>query len=189
MHMMMQTPKGDDGPCLPHDLSVMKTYIKMTTRSKWVVVMAKNLAAALITITKDIKITQVEAMNRVPQVEFVPGTLEKLDKIQGIQQTRMSVEQRKEMLLQQLELSVLEGWYDKNQAAAIILLAQYIDIFSLEPGEMGCTDLVRHEIRIIDDEPFKERFWRLPPSIADEVHAHVKEILKVGAICPSQSQW
>ena len=42
------------------------------------------------------------------------GTLEKLDEIQGIQLTRMSVEWRKEMLFQQLELSGLEGWSNKK---------------------------------------------------------------------------
>ena len=38
------------------------------------------------------------------------------------------------------------------------LLAEYNDIFSLESGELGCTDLPKHEIRVDDDEPFKEQF-------------------------------
>ena len=54
-----------------------------------------------------------------------------------------------EVLFQQLELSGLEGWSDKNQAATHALLAEYHDIFSLEPGELGCTDLVKHEIRVV----------------------------------------
>ena len=70
----------------------------------------------------------------------------------------MSVEQRREVLFQQLDLSGLEGWSDENQAATHALLAEYHDIFSLEPGELGCTDLVKHEIRVVDEEPFKERF-------------------------------
>ena len=119
----------------------------------------------------------------------MPGTLEKLDKIQAIQQTRMSVEWRKKMLFQQLELSGLEGWSDKNQSATRVLLAEYYDIFSLEPGELGCTDLVKHEIRVIDDEPFKERFWRIPPPMVDEVQAHMKDMLEASAILPSQSPW
>ena len=53
-----------------------------------------------------------------PQVEIVLVTLEKLDEIQGIQGTRMSIVWRKEMLFQQLDLSCLEGWSDKNQGAA-----------------------------------------------------------------------
>ena len=44
-------------------------------------------------------------------------------------------------------------------------------------------DLVKHEIRVVDDEPFKERFQRIPPPMVDEVHAHMKEMLEVGAIC------
>ena len=46
-----------------------------------------------------------------------PGMLKKLDKIQGIQWAEMLVEQRKEALFQQLDLSGLEGWSAKNWAA------------------------------------------------------------------------
>ena len=92
----------------------------------------------------------------------------------------MSVEQRKEVLFQQLELCSLKGWLDKKQVTARVLLAEYYDIFSFEPGVLGCTDLVRHKIRVIDDKPFKERFWRIPPPMVDEVCAHVKEMLEVG---------
>ena len=55
----------------------------------------------MITITKGVKVIQVVAANAVPPVEVAPGTLEKLDEIQGIQQTRMSVEWKKELLFQQ----------------------------------------------------------------------------------------
>ena len=70
----------------------------------------------------------------------------------------MVVGQRKKLLFQQLDLSGLDKWLDGNQAAAQSLLAEYNDIFSLESGELGCMDLVKHEIRVVDDEPFKERF-------------------------------
>ena len=101
----------------------------------------------------------------------------------------MLVEQRKEALFQQLELSGLEGWSGKDQAATHALLAEYHNILSLEPGELDCTDLAKHEIKVADDEPFKERHWRIPPPMVDEFHAHVKEMLEVGTICPSQSPW
>ena len=79
------------------------------------------------------------------------------------------------MVFQQLELSGLERCSDKNQAATKVLLAEYHDIF-LEPGELGCTHLAKHEIRVTEDEPFKERFQRIPPPMVDEVHAHMKEM-------------
>ena len=67
--------------------------------------------------------------------------------------------------------------------AAPTLLAEYHDIFSLEPGELGCTNLAKHEIRVVDDEPFKEQFKRIPPPMVDKVQTHVK-MLEVCAICP-----
>ena len=70
----------------------------------------------------------------------------------------MAIEQRKEMLLQQLELSGLEEGSGANYKSAHVLLTEYHDIFSLEPRELGCTSLVKHEIKVVDDEPFKERF-------------------------------
>ena len=60
-----------------------------------------------ITIAKSIQVTQLVATNVVPPVKLTPRTLERLDKIQGSQQMRISVEWRKETLLQQLDLSGL----------------------------------------------------------------------------------
>ena len=58
-------------------------------------VIVKNLTAALVTITKGVKIAQVVAVNAVPKVGVVPGTLDNLNEMQGIQRTKMSVGQRK----------------------------------------------------------------------------------------------
>ena len=54
---------------------------------------------------------------------------------------------------------------------------------------MGCTDLAKHEIRVVDDEPFKERFQGILHSIVDEDHAHIKEMLELSTIHPSQIPW
>ena len=72
----------------------------MPIESRHVAVVVKNQTAVPIIIGKDVKVTQVVAANRVPPVEVMPGTLEKLDKMQGSQWTKMSIGQRKEMLLQ-----------------------------------------------------------------------------------------
>ena len=161
MHVMTQTLEEGDGPCLPHGLSIMNTYTEMATGSKQVVVVVKNLTATLITITKGFKIAQVVAANAIPLVGVSPGMLKKLNETQGIQQAGMLVEQRKEVVFQQLDLSGLEGWSAKNWAMTHALLAEYHDILSLELGELGCTDLAKQEIKVTDDEPFKERFWRI----------------------------
>ena len=56
------------------------------------------------------------------------------------------------------DLSGLERWSKENQVATHVLLAEYHYIFSLEPGELGCTNIAKHKIRVVDDETFKEQF-------------------------------
>ena len=126
----------ETGSHLPHGMSVINTYTKTATRSKRVAVMMKNLTTALITITKGVQIAQVIAANAIPQVGVTPGMLKKLNEMQRIQRVRMSAEHRKEALLQQMDLSDLEGWSTENWAATHALLAEYHDTFSLEPWEL-----------------------------------------------------
>ena len=57
-----------------------------------------------------------------------------------------------------------------------------LTFFSLEPGELGCTNLAKHKIRVVDNEPFKEQFQRIPPTMVEEVQTHVKEMLEAGAL-------
>ena len=73
-------------------------------------------------------------------------------------------------------------WSGANCASAHVMLTEYHDIFSLEPGELGCTSLTNHEIQVVDDEPFKERFQRIPPPMVEKVRPHMKEMLEVGAL-------
>ena len=93
--------------------------------------------AILITITKGIKVTQVVAVNKVTPVEMAPRTLVELDEVQGFQATKILAERRIEVLLQQLDLSLLGGLSEANQAATLAFLAEYHDIFSLKPRELG----------------------------------------------------
>ena len=176
-------------PCLPHSLSVVNTYTEMATGSGHVTIVIKNQTAVLIIIRKSIKVTRVVAVNRVPPVKVMPATLEKLDEMKGIQQTRMCIEHRKEMLLQQVDLSGLEGWSGINCMSTHTPLTEHHNIFLLEPEELGCMGLAKHEIRVVDDETFKERFQRIPHPMEEDVRAHMKEMLEVGAICPILSPW
>ena len=98
---------------------------------------------------------------------MMPRDLEKLGEMIGIQQIRMSVEWRRDLFFQHLDLSGLEGWPDQNKVATHALLAEYHDIFSLEPGEMGFTNLAKHEFRVFNDKPFKMQFQRIPPTMVD----------------------
>ena len=84
MYIMTQAPGRGKEPCLPHDLSVVNTYTEMTTGGRCVAIVIKNQLAALIVIGKGIKVAWVVAVNRVFPVEVMPGTLEELDKMWGV---------------------------------------------------------------------------------------------------------
>ena len=104
-----------DGPCLPHGLNVheclhQSDYWEQVSCSHGEIIWQPFQFL----LPRVLQVTQVEAANAVPQVEVVPRTLEKLDEMQGTQQTRMLAEQRREVLFWQLDLSGMEGWSDKN---------------------------------------------------------------------------
>ncbi|XP_062864418.1 uncharacterized protein LOC134326144 [Trichomycterus rosablanca] len=58
------------------------------------------------------------------------------------------------------------------------LLQQYSKVFSQHEGDIGCTDLVHHEIPLVDDAPVRQRYRRLPPSQYEQIKAHIQELLE-----------
>ena len=101
----------------------------------------------------------------------------------------MTVQERQDKLLEKLNLDGLSEWTPHNASIARELLLSYHDAFALEPDELGCMSAIEHEIRLSDEEPFKERFRRIPPPLLDEVCASLRDMLEAGAIRPSQSPW
>ena len=88
-----------------------------------------------------------------------------------------------------MELSGLKSWVEENKGRALDLLAEYHDIFTLEDGEMGCTEAAKHRIEVMDLKPFKERPRNIPSGLLEEVKDHPDHMLDVGAIKPSKSAW
>ena len=103
------------------------------------------------------------------------------------------MEERHKLLIAALEkdggLERLKMWSPKLAARVTRQLLEYHNIFSLEPHEIGCTDITEHDIKLLDHEPFKERFCRIALPLVEEVRQHIQEMLDGGAICPSQSPW
>ena len=56
------------------------------------------------------------------------------------------------------------------------LLCKWTHIFSTGPTDLGFTDLVEHEIKLTNEEPFKDPYRRKPPALFEEVREHLKEM-------------
>ena len=102
---------------------------------------------------------------------------------------KLTVRQRHGRLFDELDLSGLDSWAPELADAAHWLLAEYHDVFSLDPVELGCTHSTEHTIKVTDDTPFKERFRQIPLPMVEEVRNHLREMFESGVIRPSQSTW
>ena len=71
---------------------------------------------------------------------------------------KLTVRQRCGKLFDELVLSSLDSWTPELVDAACWLLAEYHNVFSLDPAELGCTHSTEHIIKVTDDTPFKEWF-------------------------------
>ena len=125
----------------------------------------------------------------VPEPPKEAQLQEEGDKPQDPHTLKLNVRQRHGKLFHKLDLSGLDSWPPELANAACQLLAEYHDVFSLDPAELGCTCSTKCTIKVTDDTPFKEQFRQIPPLLVEEVQNHLWEMLESGAIRPSQSTW
>ena len=145
------------------------------------------MSDSCIFLKKGVPVVWVVSAMLVPPVELSPEMEATLGK--ESRPEPLSVVSRQEKLLEKLNLDGLAHWSPENAVAVRELVLAYHDVFALESNELGCTSAIEHEIRIENDEPFKEWFWRIPPPLLEEVHASLQDMLEAGAIHLSQSPW
>ena len=68
-------------------------------------------------------------------------------------------------------------------------LNKWQEVFSLHDLDLGHTSKVKHKTQLTDNTPFKDKYRRIPPSMIDEVRAHLKEMIDLKVIRPSQSPY
>ena len=87
------------------------------------------------------------------------------------------------------ELEQLKEWPLELALKFEWMLMEHHHIFSLDKNEIGCTDMAEHIIELMDDKPFKERFWWIAPPLLEEVRENLQDMLDGGTIRPSKSPW
>ena len=130
----------------------------------------RNMTSQPIHLAKGKIVAQIQAANLVPEATPSPELLKKLEADSpATDKQQLTVKERQELLLAVLKkdggLDRLKDWPPALAAKAIQLLLEFHYMFSLEPNETGCTDTTEHTIKLLNNEPFKERFrWIAPPS-------------------------
>ena len=69
------------------------------------------------------------------------------------------------------------------------LLDRYDSVFAANEGDLGCTNLISHDIPLLDDVPVRQRYRRIPPSEYDAVKTHINQLLESQVIRESSSPY
>lgn len=83
-----------------------------------------------------------------------------------------------------VDLSTLS---EQDQHRVRSLLQKHSSVFSAHEGDLGCTNLISHDIPLIDETPVRQRYRRIPPSEYDTVKAHIRQLLENQVIRESSS--
>ena len=172
---------------LPLGLHVLHAYTRLKNGSGRVSLVVRNVSDSQIFLKKGVPVVQAVSASLVPCVELTPEMEATLGK--ESRPEPLSLAARQEKLLEKLNLDRLAHWSPENAVVARELVLAYHDVFTLESNELGCTSAIEHEIRIENDEPFKEWFWCIPPPLLEEVRASLWDMLEAGVIHLSQSPW
>ena len=177
-------------------------FVKGNSRSIYVGL--RNLSCRTVTLRKGTVAAQLSPANEIPKMlapklKSVNHELESA-KNQGPKSNEpefvgttdslpdLTQEHRKK-LFSKLNLTGYDDWTPEQRKATDDVIERYHHIFAVEDLELGCTDLVKHEIKLTNYVPFKERYRRIPPHQYAEVRKHLDEMLQIGAIRRSSSPW
>lgn len=87
------------------------------------------------------------------------------------------------------EVPLFEGLDGFEQQQAAALLNKYRCLFAKDEADLGCTNLIQHEIPLLDDTPVRQPYRRIPPSQYEMVRAHIKQLLDSQVIKESSSPY
>ena len=193
LHVMTHTLYPEDKSGLPNGIYVLKTYTELKDGSQNVSVVLWNLSSKTIHLAPSRCIARVAAANEVPSAMPSPELAKDLEEALPKEAPKLTIEERQKLLIELLRqdggLEQLKEWPSELALKFEWMLMEHHHIFSLDKNEIGCTDMAEHIIELMDDEPFKERFWQIAPPLLEEVWENLQDMLDGGAIRPSKSPW
>lgn len=128
---------------------------------------------------------KVETVSQSERRDIVVSSEEQLCHQANIALQAVEVDKMEEAI-QNMDLSQLP---QDKQAQVKSLLHTYRSIFSAHEGDLGCTKLITHEIPLLDTEPVRQRYRRLPPSDYEAVKQHIHQLLQSQVIRESSSPY
>ena len=166
-------------------LGVCPRVVKLDAVGKYqrVSVRLYNISASPIVIAPK---TDLCELHEVKVLRSVDPVGEAVHTAQYCQQTVQTEEERK--LPEGIDVTS-SNLTEEQREQLEDFLSKWNHIFSKDITDLGKCDLVKHQIKLDDNEPFKEPHRRIPPALLNEVREHLAKMLQAGAIRPSQSSY
>ena len=162
--------------CLVADLAVGKTLVEL--RHPTVPVRVLNLSEGPRTIAKGITVASCVPVETVRHLHSPPSS-----SLPGESRTGLPPHLESLYARSATHLSSEQGEMLRH------FLAEYADLFSNGPGDLGRTDLVKHHIDTGDSQPIRQPPRRLPLEKNKEAIQVVETLQEQGLIEPSDSPW
>lgn len=89
----------------------------------------------------------------------------------------------------QIDTVDLSSLPQKEQSAARTFLRKYASVFALSDQDLGCTNLISHDIPMLDSAPVRQRLQRVPPSEYELVKEHINKLLETRIIRKNSSPY
>ena len=155
INVMVQALHAQDST-LPLGLTVQNMYTELRKGSNKAVVVVQNNIAYPQALWKRTPMARAVSVLPVPEPPAPDSSQVKDNTCPDLHIPKLMVRQRHAKLFDELDLSGLNSWAPELADVACWLLAEYHDVFSLDPAELGCTHSTEHTIKVMDDTPFKE---------------------------------
>lgn len=94
-------------------------------------------------------------------------------------------------VIDQVPTGLSKGDYSKkvNPIELDVKIDMILSESELDTVKLGKTDIVKHSIKLEDENPFKLPYRRIPPGMYDKVRQHIKEMLHPGVIRESDRNY
>ena len=120
-------------PQLPLGVEVLSSYATLTMGSNRITIVLRNNTNEWVEVQKGVPIARMVTTSVIPPADLGSSP------VKTSHSGRMSEEERQRTLFEKLDLSGLETWDAKAAKQVRSLLAEYLDLFSLEKNKIGRT--------------------------------------------------
>ena len=138
----------------------------MTGRGK-IDVYLRNYSRKRIPLPKWTDVREIAAANNIPALLAAKSTGHEGGKGKATTGKRKYASLKE--LLDKVDLTQLGECSQNEQKEAWELITEYASTFAVSNMNLVKTSLVKYSLKLMDNTPFKEHYWQIPPSMYEEV--------------------